>query len=207
MANPSGIADPNNPGFDTNGFRMGAQTTFNNTSSNGTSLNIDPYGRLFNASGQAQLDSTGKPIQYGNVSGTYNAQTAPGGGLINPFTEAAPNYIAPPTFAAPTSAQALAEDPSYQFRFGQGQQALENSAAAGGTLLSGNTLKGLINYGQNAASQEYGNAYNRALETYGVGAQAAGAQNTFNWGKYLQDYNAYRNRYLDTASINNSTTA
>lgn len=52
-------------------------------------------------------------------------------------------------------------DPGYQFRQQQGQQALERSAAARGGLLSGGTLKALTRYGQDVASAEYGNAYNR----------------------------------------------
>lgn len=53
------------------------------------------------------------------------------------------------------------QDPGYQFRLDEGQKLLEGSAAAGGNLLSGSTLKALTNYGQNAASQEYQNAFNR----------------------------------------------
>ncbi len=53
------------------------------------------------------------------------------------------------------------EDPGYQFRLQQGQQALERSAAARGGLLSGRAAKDMTNYAQGAASQEYGNAYNR----------------------------------------------
>lgn len=52
-------------------------------------------------------------------------------------------------------------DPGYAFRLAQGQKALESSAAARGGLLSGGTGKALLGYGQEAASQEYGNAYNR----------------------------------------------
>jgi len=52
-------------------------------------------------------------------------------------------------------------DPGYQFRQQQGQQALERSAAARGGLLNGGTLKALTRYGQDTASAEYGNAYNR----------------------------------------------
>ena len=52
-------------------------------------------------------------------------------------------------------------DPGYAFRLSEGQKALDASAAARGGLLSGNTLKGAIDYGQNAASQEYQNAFNR----------------------------------------------
>lgn len=53
------------------------------------------------------------------------------------------------------------QDPGYSFRLSEGMKALQNSAAARGTLLSGNTLKGIQNYGQEAASQEYNNAFNR----------------------------------------------
>lgn len=52
-------------------------------------------------------------------------------------------------------------DPGYQFRMQQGQSALESSAAARGSHLSGATLKALAQYGQDMGSQEYGNAYNR----------------------------------------------
>jgi hypothetical protein len=57
--------------------------------------------------------------------------------------------------------QDIYSDPSYQFRLQQGQDAIQSSAAAQGGLLSGATLKALQNYGQQSASQEYSNAYNR----------------------------------------------
>ena len=52
-------------------------------------------------------------------------------------------------------------DPGYAFRFKEGMQALERSAAARGGLMSGATGKALTRYGQEAASQEYMNAFNR----------------------------------------------
>lgn len=57
--------------------------------------------------------------------------------------------------------QDVYNDPSYQFRLNQGLGAIQSSAAAQGGLLSGATLKALQNYGQDYASQEYSNAYNR----------------------------------------------
>lgn len=57
--------------------------------------------------------------------------------------------------------QDIYSDPSYQFRLQQGQDAIQSSAAAQGGLLSGATLKTLQGYGQDMASQEYSNAYNR----------------------------------------------
>lgn len=52
-------------------------------------------------------------------------------------------------------------DPGYAFRLSEGMKGLQNSAAAKGLLSSGSTLKGITDYSQGMASQEYGNAYNR----------------------------------------------
>lgn len=52
-------------------------------------------------------------------------------------------------------------DPGYAFRMQEGQKALERSAAAKGGLMSGGTLKAISRYGQDVASGEYQNAYNR----------------------------------------------
>lgn len=60
----------------------------------------------------------------------------------------------------------LTTDPGYQFRLSEGMRALERSAAARGGLMSGATGRALTRYGQEAASQEYSNAYNRALTEY-----------------------------------------
>ena len=51
--------------------------------------------------------------------------------------------------------------PDYQFRFEEGQRAIDSSAAAAGSRFSGGTLKALADYGQRLASQEYGNYHNR----------------------------------------------
>ena len=53
------------------------------------------------------------------------------------------------------------QDPGYAFRLSEGMKALDRTAAARGGLLSGATLKGAERYGQDMASQEYQNAFNR----------------------------------------------
>ena len=53
------------------------------------------------------------------------------------------------------------QDPGYAFRQAEGMKALERSAAARGGLLSGSALKGIQRFGQDLASQEYQNAFNR----------------------------------------------
>jgi hypothetical protein len=60
----------------------------------------------------------------------------------------------------------LTTDPGYAFRLSEGLKALERSAAARGGLMSGATGKALQRYGQEMGSQEFGNAYNRALTEY-----------------------------------------
>ncbi|HEV2275649.1 MAG TPA: hypothetical protein VGR96_15865 [Acidobacteriaceae bacterium] len=60
----------------------------------------------------------------------------------------------------------MTADPGYQFRLQQGQEALQAAAAANGGALSGNTLEALTNYNQGFASNEFQNAYNRALQGY-----------------------------------------
>jgi len=52
-------------------------------------------------------------------------------------------------------------DPSMAFRMKYGTQATERLANVGGGALSGNTLRGLADYGQDLASTEYSNAFNR----------------------------------------------
>ena len=53
------------------------------------------------------------------------------------------------------------QDPGYAFRLSEGMKGLERTAAARGGLLSGSTLKAAQRFGQDLASQEYQNAFNR----------------------------------------------
>ena len=73
------------------------------------------------------------------------------------------------SFSAPTLQQAQ-QTPGYQFTLQQGENALQNSAAARGDLLSGNTLKAITDYGQNLANTTYNDVYNRALNSYQTNA-------------------------------------
>jgi hypothetical protein len=62
---------------------------------------------------------------------------------------------------APNDQFKFQTDPGYQFRMQQGANSLNSGAAAAGGQLSGATQKALQRYGQNFASNEYGNAYDR----------------------------------------------
>ena len=53
------------------------------------------------------------------------------------------------------------QDPGYAFRMNEGLKALDRTAASRGGMLSGAALRGATRYGQDMASQEYTNAFNR----------------------------------------------
>jgi hypothetical protein len=59
-------------------------------------------------------------------------------------------------------------DPGYAFRLSEGQKQLDRQAAIRGGQISGAALKAAGRYGQEMASQEFGNAYNRFRETQGL---------------------------------------
>lgn len=89
----------------------------------------------------------------GGAAGSLGAGMS--GDLLQPYTK---------TFSAPTGT----DDPGFQFAVQQGQDAIQRSAAAKGTLLTGGTLKDLASYTTGAALQDYAGAYNRALNTFGT---------------------------------------
>lgn len=67
--------------------------------------------------------------------------------------------------------------PGYDFRVSEGNKALERGAAARGRQLSGAQQKALIGYGQNVASDEYNQGFNRMSQLAGFGSQAINAGN------------------------------
>ena len=104
--------------------------------------------------------SAGSQVPIGGATGGgVDANGNPNvgfGSLLSPFSE---------QFSAPTGVTEQ-NDPGYQFRLKQGMDALQNSAAARGGLLSGGTGRALNDYAQNSASNEYSNVYNRAMQEY-----------------------------------------
>ena len=136
--------------------------------------------------GLGSLVGTGD--QYGDM------ETAPGGG-----------YGTPAAAAAQKAAQAnFQTSPGYQFRLQQGVNALNRSGAASGMSLSGSQAQALTNYGQNAASAEYGNYVSGlsslasgGLSATGTGnqlyANAANAGNQDQFAGNMAQANSYQN--------------
>ena len=156
----------------------------------------------------------------GGAGGDWFDENAPG---FEPYTAPArPDYLqgeykAPvwnEQFQVPDAA-ALYADPGYQARLDAAQKAMQRSAAAKGSILSGGTQVALGREAQNLASQEYGNAFNRALGAYqsrygqfldaanlsqqarGVNESAYANDVTNAQNQYGLRYNAYRDAIND----------
>lgn len=69
---------------------------------------------------------------------------------------------------------AFARSPDYQFALREGIGALDNSAASKGSLLSGNQLRAVTEYGSGLATQNLGNYLARLSGMSGQGIQAGG---------------------------------
>ena len=106
------------------------------------------------------------------------------------FTQPAAFNVNDPRYAQPGAfsfgKNDFEADPGYAFRLSEGQKALERTAAARGGLISGGALKAATRYGQDMGSQEYQNAYQRALTGYGT--QVDRSNTAFSRG--LTGYNA-----------------
>ena len=113
--------------------------------------------------------------------------------VLSPYTRGGANGVNNLSAMDPFSYNPLqlTDDPDYQFRLQQGQKGLEASAAARGGVMSGSTLKALNTFNSGMASQEYQNAFNRALTSYntnesryrdlaGIGLSAAGTETSAN---------------------------
>lgn len=73
----------------------------------------------------------------------------------------------------------LMNSPGYQFRLNQGRRNLEASSAARGGMGSGKAATAMTNYGQDYASNEYGNRLNQLAGVSGTGqTQANQSMNT-----------------------------
>jgi hypothetical protein len=94
-------------------------------------------------------------------------------------------------------------DPGYGFRLAEGQKALDRSAAMRGGLISGGALKAATRFGQDMGSQEYGNAYNRALTNYNTGV--ASENQLYNRQAALAGIGQTATNFTNNAGATNAT--
>ena len=94
------------------------------------------------------------------------------------------------------------QDPGYGFRFQEGLKALERSAAAKGNLLGGAQVKASQRYGQDFASNEYQNAYNRFNQDrqFTAGQLSGAINNGMSAGNQIAGYGT---NYANATNANN----
>lgn len=116
------------------------------------------------------------------IGGALSGSQGSTAGMADPFASQRPQYQA--QLQQMMQGGFSPQDPSYAWRFQQGQNAVNASAGARGLLGSGNRLAELTQYGQGMASQEYGNQFSRLSQLAGVGmgspGTAAGIQGKYN---------------------------
>lgn len=147
------------------------KTQYNNTQAEQSPFLQTGYGGLANLASLLGIMTpemlNSKIPTFNPATGKYEAGTSTVSSLLNPALGApgslAQGYNTP--FVAPTGANEE-NDPGYNFRLEEGKRALQNSASARGTLLSGATARDIESFGQDYASNEYQNVYNRALQNY-----------------------------------------
>ena len=83
----------------------------------------------------------------------------------------------------------LTQDPGYQARMDASQAALNENQFLDGTWGSGAAAKEMASYMGNQASNEYQNAYNRALTTYETKNSDYNNDRNFGYQQYLNDLN------------------
>ena len=123
----------------------------------------------------------GDPAAYGQYHwqtyGQNEGRTVPAFGSatgVNPATGATPSLT--PQQTAQNAFDQYRNSTGYQFRLSEGMNALNSGYAGAGTIKSGAAMKGITEYGQNFASNEFGNYMNALGNQQGVGFSAAAAQ-------------------------------
>lgn len=171
------------------------------------------FGDAFiNRAGQAGQDVVGATGRAG-AGVTQAATTA--NGYLNPYMTAGGDALTKLGDLANAPGFTFSQDdPSYQWRLQQGQEALEASGAARGIRTSGGMLKELTNYAQGAASTEYQAAFNRFMDQRktnasiysnmaGMGLNASGqaGQNTMNAAQYAGNMDVRGQEYAGNAGM------
>ena len=153
-----------------------------------------------------------QPFQYGDFNYNFRDPGSFNETYQDPRTFVYDDFAAPAAFKAPTERDMM-RDPGYQARMNAGSKALEASQAAKGVLKTGGAMKGMVDYAQNAGSQEYGNVYNRrkgeqetlygqSANTYGINRGNAAENFDRNEAARHQAYATRQGAWRDNADVN-----
>ena len=132
-----------------------------------------PTPEQYNGKRQIFIDNEG--------NGFIQAQYGENKGELVPIGQRYPQYIpkdtAPPAPSGDDRYGGFYESPGYQYRYDEGQKAIDRNAAARGLFQSGPRAKAAIRFGQNEATNEFSNYTNRLAALAGVGQTAVNQTN------------------------------
>ena len=174
-----------------------AQLAWQKSVYNTAQNNINPYIQF----GQTNIPNYQSALSgYGTAMGNYN-------NTVGQYANAVPSMTTPygmsqyqqsPLYTPMVNNLAeLQATPGYQMQLQQGLQAINNSSAAKGGLLSGANEMALNNYAQNQAATGFQNAWQRAQTAYGnaFSQNLQGQQQTANvLGQQADLYNVAANQ-------------
>jgi hypothetical protein len=167
-------------GFDPQANRWGYQLGYQNTDDAGNTYNkwfyADPQGATSDTVDEARLNAAVQERLAQQQGAKSNPQFGSLLASYKPY-ESYKEYT-------PFSEAEFKVDPGYQFRQDQGNQSIQNMAAATGNLNSGRALKDAMTFNSGLASQEYQNAYGRYNNDYLTG-----------FNSHIQDYNTGFNAF------------
>jgi hypothetical protein len=174
---------------------------------------IDWAGKAADFAGGSAVDqakSTAQDVSDRAAAAGQGVTAAAGSAnaLLDPYTQAGKTALGTIGDLANKQFTFNQDDPSYQWRLAQGQQALERSQAARGGSMGGAAAKALARYGQGAASTEYQAAFDRfqqqraqqlsalgGLASLGYGAAGQSGQNLIGAGRYAGDVGLQAGEY------------
>jgi len=120
--------------------------------------------------------------------------------LQRPFIEAGTGAVNKLSDVFVTGDQPFTKSPGFDFRMQEGVNALDRSAASRGRLFSGPQLRGLTEFGQNFATNEFNNEFNRLSGLAGTGQVAT--QNVGGAGNILSQVGGNQ---ISNAGLNRAT--
>jgi hypothetical protein len=165
-----------------------SKTITQNKGSGGGMYSVLKTGQVFDPTNYVSMHKAGvyvTPEQFAKMTPAQRKQAGWGGGggggstTTSSVDQAGLNAAIEAALASQTpsadfgklletyTGQDIYTDPSYQFRLGQGQKAMERQMAASGKYLTPQASAALMDLGQQMGSQEYQNAYNRFNQDQG----------------------------------------
>jgi hypothetical protein len=210
QAGPSGIPDPNNPGYDTAGYPLDTAPTQKTEYPSGIPDDQSTWPAPPPQSPTAPPEDPGRVAHHGAGGGGQPGgagETAPpppteptGGGILAPFDEAAPVLkqqpaFSPLTFKSPSIQDAF-DDSAWQWQRDQTLDGLNRWAAFKGTANDSGTGRAFLDLGNNIANQRLGDVWSRAYTQYSADEGAAERAYGMNrQSQYIDPYTALYNNW------------